>query len=457
VSHPLLTGPIGPALWRLASPTTAFMVLQIFVILFDVWLVASLGLESLAAAAIVGPFIVFVMNVSSGAFGGAVASAIARALGAGRHDDARALVLHTLVVAAGFGALCTIFAWTLAPPLYRLIGGEGEVLRLARSLSDVWFSGVVFVWAVNMLSGALRGAGNAALPARIGLVGTGLYVPLSLVLTLGVGEIPGLGLVGTAIAGITSSTVVLVLELRALWNGRVGFSPSLGGRGLQRRLFAEIMGVASTGFMITLFGNASAIVMTGLVGRFGTAALAGYSIGSRLEHMLGALCYGIGTGAITLIGVAAGANAWTRAVRVAWVAGLCGTVVTGAIGGVIALMPETWARLFTSDPEVIAASVAYLTRVTPFYALFGLGLALHFAGQGAGRMTMPFLAMAARAAFALGGGWIAIEIMGYGLTSLFWASGISIVIYAAIMAGSLWLWPWRAKAPRERQRPSPDN
>ena len=105
------------------------MGVQIFVALFDVWLVGMLGLESLAASAIVGPFIVVVMNVSSGAFGGAVAASIARALGGGRRDDAAALVIHALVVAAGLGALCTLFAWTVAPTLYRLLGAEGEVLK----------------------------------------------------------------------------------------------------------------------------------------------------------------------------------------------------------------------------------------------------------------------------------------------------------------------------------------
>lgn len=235
------------------------------------------------------------------------------------------------------------------------------------------------------------------------------------------------------------------MQLRALWSGRIGFTPSLGGRGLQRRLFGEILGVASMGFLVTLLGNASAILMTALVGRFGTAALAGYGIVSRLENMLGALSYGIGTGATTLIGVAAGANHWTRAVRVAWLGGLAGAAVIGVIGGIIALVPESWSRLFASDPDVIAASVAYLTRVTPFYALYGLGLTLHFAYQGAGRMTVPLAAIVARIIVALGGGWVAIEFLGQGLTSLFWASGISIAIYCLLMSGSLLVRPWRSK------------
>ena len=446
MSHPLLTAPIGPALWRLASPTTAFMGVQIFVVLFDVWLVGTLGLEALAAVAIVGPFIVFVMNVSSGAFGGAVAASIARALGGGRREDAAALAIHTLVVAAAFGTVCTLFAWTVAPWLYRLLGAEGEVLRLALSLNYVWFSGVCLVWAVNMLSGALRGAGNAALAARIGLVGTSVYVPLAALLTLGIGDFPGLGLVGTAIAGIASSTVSLVLELRALWSGRLGFKPSLGGRGLQRRLLREIMGVASMGLVITLSGVAAGVVMIGLVGRFGTAALAGYSIAARLEHIFGALSYGIGTGTTTLIGIAAGANNWARAVRVAWIGALWAGALVGVLAGIIALIPESWSRLFAGDPDAIAASVAYLTRVMPFYVLQGLALTLHFGSQGAGRMGVPLVAILARIAVAVGGGWVAVELWEQGLASLFWASAIGVVVYAAIMAGSLVLRPWGSKA-----------
>ena len=73
----------------------------------------------------------------------------------------------------------------------------------------------------------------------------------------------------------------------------------------------------------------TAMLVTGLVGRFGTAALAGYSIGMRLEFMVAPLAFGIGTGATTLVGIAAGAGDWRRAVRVAWTAGLTAFVAIG--------------------------------------------------------------------------------------------------------------------------------
>jgi Na+-driven multidrug efflux pump len=66
-------------------------------------------------------------------------------------------------------------------------------------------------------------------------------------------------------------------------------------------------------------------------------------------------------------------------------------------------------RLFSSDPQVIAATVAYITHVAPFYCLFGLGMTLSFASQGAGRMKAPFFAGIARLIVATTGGWFGIE------------------------------------------------
>lgn len=449
MSHPLLVAPIGRSLWRLAGPTTAFMVLQIFVVLTEIWLVARLGNGALAAFALVYPFVVVVMNVSSGGLGGAVAAAMARALGGGRREDAQALVVHALVVALAFAAFCTLFAWTVAPSLYRLMGGEGDVLRQTLAYSNVWFGGVALVWCVNFSSGLLRGGGNAALPARIGVVGSAVYVPLSAVLGLGIADWPGLGLMGFAAAGLAASAVSLALAARALWAGRLGFVPSLGGRGLQRRLFAQILGVGLASSAVTVAGNIGTMVLTGFVGRFGTAALAGYAIGSRLEHLMGALSYGIGTGMTTLIGVAAGNDGWARARRVAWTGSLFAAAVIGAIGTAIALWPEAWSRLFASDPATIAASVAYLTRAAPFYILYGLGLTLHFGSQGAGRMGLPVAAVLVRLVVVVGGGWLVLEL-GQGLDALFWAMGIGLAVYGCTMGGVLLLRPWQARGAAKR-------
>ena len=123
--------------------------------------------------------------------------------------------------------------------------------------------------------------------------------------------------------------------------------------------------------------------------------------------------------------------------------------VIGTIGGAIALLPEQWSRLFTSDPATIAACVGYLTRAAPFYILYGLGLTLHFGSQGAGRMGVPVAAVLVRLVVTVGGGWLAIEL-GQGLDAVFWAMGIGLAVYGVVMGGMLLLRPWQARLPAKR-------
>ena len=445
MSHPLLTAPIGWSLLRLAGPTTAVMAVYILVAVAEAWFVAQLGIEALAGIALVTPFITLMMNMANGGMGGGVASALARALGGGRLDDARALVLHALLLALGCAVVFTAFGWLALPTVFRWLGGDGPVLHQALSFSTVWFGGAVLLWIGAFLSALLRGAGDSATPGRIGFVMALVYVPLLGLLTVGVGSWPGLGLLGCAIAPLLTTTANGLLLARAIARGRLGFVPGVSGISLQPRLFAEILRVGAMGSITTITATLTAMLVTGLVARFGTAALAGYSIGMRLEFMVAPLAFGIGTGAMTLVGIAAGAGDWRRAVRVAWTGGLVAFAAIGIIGWTIALMPETWSRLFATEPDVIAASVDCIVRVAPLYCLFGLGLTLNFASQGAGRMTVPVMASVARLLVAAGGGWLAIEQFGLGLSGVFTAIAASLVVYGTLIAGTLLVAPWRAR------------
>ena len=147
----------------------------------------------------------------------------------------------------------------------------------------------------------------------------------------------------------------------------------------------------------------------------------------------------------TLVGVAAGAGDWKRAVRVAWIGGLIAFATIGTIGWTVALLPESWSRRFTGDRQVIAARVAYITHVAPFYCLFGLGLTLYFASQGAGRMAAPFMAGIVRLVVTTAGGWLAVETLGLGLDGVFTAIAVGMTTYGCLIAGPLLLAPWKSK------------
>ena len=114
MSHPLLTAPIGRSLLLLAGPTTALMLTQVLVAVADGIFVGRLGTDALAGMALVIPFVTLMFNIANGGMGGGVASAMARALGAGRLDDAQAIVLHGLILAVALGAGFAVLDWACA-------------------------------------------------------------------------------------------------------------------------------------------------------------------------------------------------------------------------------------------------------------------------------------------------------------------------------------------------------
>jgi Na+-driven multidrug efflux pump len=106
------------------------------------------------------------------------------------------------------------------------------------------------------------------------------------------------------------------------------------------------------------------------------------------------------------------------------------------IGLAAALFPHAWLSLFDSDAGMQAVGAQYLRIVGPVYGLFGLGLILYFASQGAGRLLWPVLGNIARLVVAAAGGWLAWRA-GWGLAGVFAAQAVALAAYGGINAAAI--------------------
>src|ERR1700704_3369397 len=106
----LLQGAIAPQLLSLAWPVLVVLALQTFVGLAETWFVSFLGTDALAGVALVFPLFMLMTMMSNGGIGGGVSSAVARALGAGRTNDAEALAMHAVVIGLVLGVAFAIGA-----------------------------------------------------------------------------------------------------------------------------------------------------------------------------------------------------------------------------------------------------------------------------------------------------------------------------------------------------------
>lgn len=441
----LLEGPVARTLLWLAAPNVLVMVLQAAVSTLDAVFVGWLGSAALAGVSLVFPLVMLMQTMSAGGMGGGVASAVARALGAGRRADADALVIHAIVIALVMGGAFTLTLELAGPALYRTMGGTDEVLSAAVAYSRVLFGGAVAYWLFNTLGSAIRGTGNMAVPASVMVASGLLYLALSPALILGWGPLPRLGIAGAAVASVLSFGLGSLALLGFLVAGRSLVRPVLHGRGLRRALFWEILRVGAPGALNTVFTNLTIVVLTALVGPFGATALAGYGMGARLEYLQIPIVFGLGSGLVTMVGTSIGAGDRARAVRVAWVGAGMAAGITGAIGILAALFPHAWLGLFTADPAVLAAGTRYLTIVGPFYGFFGAGLALYFASQGAGRLLWPLCAGFTRLVVAGAGGWLAVRGLGGGLPGLYMTMAAALVVLGVMNIAAIHLGAWRAR------------
>jgi Na+-driven multidrug efflux pump len=154
---------------------------------------------------------------------------------------------------------------------------------------------------------------------------------------------------------------------------------------------------------VVILTNGTVMVVTGLIGREGDAAIAGYGIGSRLEYMLIPISFGIGAALTALVGTNIGARQYHRARHLAWSGALMAGAVAALIGILVAIWPDLWLGLFTADPQALASGRHYLSIVGPAYGFFGVAMALYFASQGTGEMVWPVAANLTRITIAAGG------------------------------------------------------
>src|SRR5687767_2048940 len=322
---PLLTAPIAPTLARLAASGIVLALFQTAVSVGDTYFVGKLGTDALAGLALVFPMVMLLGMMSAGAMGGGVSSAVARALGAGNTDGARKLVVHALLIALGGGLAFTLLLVGLGRGLYWLLGGRGAALEQALVYSNILFGGAVLVWLANTLASLLRGSGNTFAPA-VALAGAALVqIPLSGALTLGWGPFPRWGIAGAAVAYVVAFGVASLAMAVGVW--RSALRPQRAQLQLEGRLFREILRVGAISSLSALQTVLTAVILTGFVARFGTAALAGYGVGVRLELLQVPIVFAIGQALVVMVGTHIGAGRHPRAKAIAWT----GTAVAMAV------------------------------------------------------------------------------------------------------------------------------
>jgi putative MATE family efflux protein len=437
----LVDGPILRTLLRLAWPNISALSAGTCVVIAETSYIGRLGVESLAAMALVFPFVILTMTMSGGAMGGGVASAIARALGAGDNERASVLAAHAMLIGICFGLTFVLGMLIFGPSLLELLGGRGKVLVNAVGYAQIFFGGAVLPWLMNAMTGILRGTGNMKLPSLMMLSSAVCQIVLGGTLGLGLGPVPQFGMRGVAAGSLIAYSISIAVMGWYLFSGRARVVPKIRGLRIQRAMFLDILKVGAVSCFSPLQSVLTISIFTHMLAQFGTEILAGYGIGARLEFMLTSVAFAVGIASVPMIGMAIGAGRVARARRIAWTAGSIAFVSVGLVGSVIAIFPDLWVNIFTDDAGVRGASRQYLSTAAPMYAFIGLASSMYFSSQGAAKVLGPVFAQTARLIFVAGGGWW-LSMHGATAANFFALAAASMVVLGSLSAASVVLTRW---------------
>jgi putative MATE family efflux protein len=424
---------------RVALPAIASTVLMtVFTSIDTYWVGTRVGPEGLAAVSTSIFWIWLVVSLAELVSIGLTAVA-ARRYGEARPDEGARTAGDALVFALALGALVAFVGHWAVELCFAVMQTPPQVTALGLRYLGTYLLGAPLIFGFFAVDAAFRASGDSRTPFLLLAASVGVTLILDPILIMGLGGAPRLGVMGAAIATVSTRGVAFTLGLTiALRRGLLRFGRPRAGRiGAITRVGLP---TAATGVLFSLVY----VVMTRTTTQFGTPALAALGIGHRVESWLFMIAVGAGAATAAVVGQNLGARRPERAERAGWLAvGFC--TILGAVVCVLELaLPEWFAGIFSDDPAVIAEGASYL-RIVAISQLFVCAeIVLEGALGGAGDTLPPMLTSStitlARIPLAV---WAAAE---WGSSGIWWVISVTAIARAL---GMIALWRagrWKRKS-----------
>ncbi len=381
------SGSITTAIVLLAIPMVLEMAMESVFAVVDIFFVAKIGPEAVATVGLTESVLTIVYSLAWG-LAGAATAVVARRIGEKDREKASEAGAQAILLGLGFALVFGVVGWNFAPSLLRYMGASDWVATEGAGFTRLIFGSNVVIMLLFLNNGILRGAGDASTALRVLVVANLINIALDPLLIFGIGDWPGFGVTGAAMATTTGRGIGVLMQFYVFFKGNIvklrtaHFRPVVS-------VLKTLVDVGSGTAGQFLIASGSWAFLMGLMASFGSEAVAGYTIAIRVLIFSLLPSWGLANAAATLVGQNLGAKQPERAEASVWRAGRWNMFFLGGVAVLSIFFAETFIRFFTDSPVAVEQGALALRVLCSGYVFYGWGMVVAQAFNGAGDSRTP--------------------------------------------------------------------
>ena len=438
-------GPIGRAVLLLAVPMALEMLMESVFAVVDIFFVGRLGADAVATVGLTESLMFTVYALAIGISIGAAAT-VARRIGEKDPERAAVAAMQAIWLGAGVAVVLGAIGAVFGPTLLAAMGASDAVLATGSTFSRVMLGGCGTVTLLFLINAIFRGAGDAAIAMRVLWFANTINVVLGPCLIFGIGPFPEMGVTGAATATTIGRGCGVLYQLYYLTRPGGRLAITRAHLGLDADTMRSILRISGTATFQNFVGTASWMGLIRILSGFGSAAVAGNTIGIRIVLFALLPSFGVSNAAATLVGQNLGAGRPDRAEAAAWKAGLYNTICLGTVGIVFLAFAPFLIGIFTTDAEVVPYGVRCLRIVAAGFFFYGYGMVLTQAFNGAGDTRTPtWINLFCLWLWEIPLAWGLAYPAGFGPTGVFIAVSVAFSTLALVSAWMFSKGTWKTK------------
>jgi MATE family, multidrug efflux pump len=380
--------PLSKAIFLLAIPMILEMIMESVFAVVDIYFVSKLGADAVATVGLTESLMTLVYAIGFG-LSISTTALVSRRIGEYDPEKAAFTAVQAIITGVVFSFLISVPGILAPKQLLGLMGASDAVVESGFRYPMIMLGSNMIIMLLFIINAVFRSSGDAALSLRVLVIANLLNIVLDPCFIFGWGPFPEMGITGAAVATTIGRGTAVAYQFYILARGNGRVKILFKHLKVSFKLILKLVRLSLGGIGQNIIATFSWVIMVRIIAEFGSDVLAGYTIAIRIVIFCLMPSWGLANAAATLVGQNLGANKPYRAEKSVWTAGFVNMGLLGLFSLLFILRAEYFVSLFTSEVYVIEAATECLRMISYGFLLYGLGMVMVQAFNGAGDTTTP--------------------------------------------------------------------